>query len=42
LLMTSAWEGMDDAARRGDPHGGSTFVLDVGAIGRPEPRVRLV
>jgi sugar lactone lactonase YvrE len=41
LLVTSACEGMDEQARSTDPHHGHTFVLDAGAIGRPEPRVRL-
>jgi sugar lactone lactonase len=41
LLVTSACEGMDEEARSADPHHGHTFVLDVGAIGRSEPRVRL-
>jgi sugar lactone lactonase len=41
LLVTSAWEGMDEHARVADPHHGNTFILDVGAIGRPEPRIRL-
>jgi sugar lactone lactonase YvrE len=41
LLVTSAWEGMDDRAKAADPNHGKTFILDVGAIGRPEPRVRL-
>jgi sugar lactone lactonase YvrE len=41
LLVTSAWEGMDDAARAADPHHGQTFLLDVGAMGRAEPRVKL-
>ena len=41
LLVTTAWEGMDEHARVADPHHGQTFVLDVGARGRPEPRVRL-
>ncbi len=41
LLVTSAWEGMDDRAKAADPHHGKTFILDVGAIGRPEPRVKL-
>jgi sugar lactone lactonase YvrE len=41
LLVTSACEGMDQQARTADSHHGHTFVLDVGAIGRPEPRVRL-
>lgn len=41
LLVTSAWQGMDEQARAADPHHGRTFILDVGAVGRPEPRVRL-
>jgi sugar lactone lactonase len=41
LLVTSAWEGMDDQAKAADPHHGKTFILDVGAIGRAEPRVEL-
>jgi sugar lactone lactonase YvrE len=41
LLVTSAWEGMDEQARAADPHHGGTFILDVGARGRAEPRVKL-
>jgi sugar lactone lactonase YvrE len=41
LLVTSAWEGMDEKARAADPHHGRTFILDVGAVGRPEPRLLL-
>ncbi|MGO4712948.1 SMP-30/gluconolactonase/LRE family protein [Bradyrhizobium sp. 2TAF24] len=41
LLVTSAWQGMDAAARAADPDHGRTFVLDVGVRGRAEPRVRL-
>ena len=41
LLVTTAWEGMDEPARAADPHHGQTFILDVGAKGRAEPRVRL-
>jgi sugar lactone lactonase YvrE len=41
LLVTSAWEGMDDAAKAADPRHGQTFILDVGATGRAEPRIRL-
>jgi sugar lactone lactonase YvrE len=41
LLVTTAWEGMDERAKAADPHHGQTFILDVGARGRPEPRVRL-
>jgi len=41
VLVTSAYEGMDEAARGADTHHGRTFLLDIGATGRPEPRVRL-
>ena len=41
LLVTTAWEGMDEHARAADINHGRTFILDVGARGRPEPRVRL-
>ncbi len=41
LLVTSAYEGMDDTARMADVHHGRTFLLDIGVAGRPEPRVRL-
>ena len=41
LLVTTAWQGMDEHARAADPHHGQTFILDIGARGRPEPRVRL-
>jgi sugar lactone lactonase YvrE len=41
LLVTSACEGMDERAKAADPHHGRTFILDVGAVGRPEPRFRL-
>jgi sugar lactone lactonase len=41
LLVTTAWEGMDEPARAADPHHGRTFILDVGARGQAEPRVRL-
>jgi sugar lactone lactonase YvrE len=41
LLVTTASEGMDEQARAADPQHGMTFILDVGATGRPEPRVRL-
>ena len=42
LLVTTAGEGMDKEAKAADPQHGMTFVLDVGAIGRPEPRVKLM
>lgn len=41
LLVTSAWQDMDEAARAADPEHGRTFLLDVVARGRPEPDVRL-
>ena len=41
LPVTSAWKGLDGASHGADPHHGRTFILCVGAIGRPEPRVRL-
>lgn len=41
LLVTSAWQGMTEEAKRADPDHGRTFVLDVAARGRPEPDVRL-
>ena len=42
LLVTSAWEGMDQAARAADPQAGQTFILEVAARGRAEPDVKLV
>lgn len=41
LLVTSAWENMDDAARAADPYAGCTFLLEVAARGRAEPDVKL-
>jgi sugar lactone lactonase len=41
LLVTSAFEGMDDAARAADPGHGRTFLIEAGARGRPEPDVKL-
>jgi sugar lactone lactonase YvrE len=41
LLVTSAHEHMDAAARAADPEHGRTFLLDVGVQGRPEPHVVL-
>jgi sugar lactone lactonase YvrE len=41
LLVTSAWQDMDEAARAADPHHGRTFILEAAARGRPEPDVRL-
>lgn len=41
MLVTSAFEGMDEAARAGDPHHGRTFLIDLGVAGKAEPRARL-
>lgn len=41
VLVTTAWQHMDEEARAADPHHGRTFLLDIGAHGRAEPRVRL-
>ncbi|WP_316176954.1 MULTISPECIES: SMP-30/gluconolactonase/LRE family protein [unclassified Bradyrhizobium] len=41
LLVTSAWQDMDEAAKAADPGHGQTFLLDVGAHGRAEPDVKL-
>ena len=41
LLVTSAWQGMDEAARAADPEHGRTFLLEVAVRGCPEPDVKL-
>jgi sugar lactone lactonase len=41
LLVTSAWQGMDEAARAADPEHGRTFLLEAKARGRAEPDVKL-
>jgi sugar lactone lactonase len=41
LLVTSAFEHMDEAARAADPEHGRTFVLEAAALGRAEPEVKL-
>ena len=41
LLVTSAWQGMDEARRAEDEHAGKTFILDIAVRGRAEPRVVL-
>jgi len=41
LLVTSAWQGMDEGERSGDPEHGRTFVLDAAARGRAEVDVKL-
>lgn len=41
LLVTSAWQDMDAAARASDPQAGWTFLLEASARGRAEPDVKL-
>jgi len=41
LAVTSAYEGMDEAARASDPQAGKTFVLDLEVEGRLDPPVLL-
>jgi sugar lactone lactonase YvrE len=41
LLVTSAWQGMDESARAADPEHGRTFLMEAGARGRAEPDVKL-
>jgi len=41
LLVTSAWQGMDEAARAADPEHGRTFLMEAAARGRAEPDVKL-
>lgn len=41
LLVTSAWQGMDDAERAADPDHGRTFVIEAAVRGRPEADVKL-
>jgi sugar lactone lactonase len=41
LLVTSAWQGMDEVARAADPYAGCTFLLDAAARGRVEHHVKL-
>jgi len=37
IVVTSAWQGMDETARRADPQAGKTFLLDLPVKGRHEP-----
>lgn len=37
LAVTSAWQGMDEAARAADPQAGKTFLIDLQVLGRFEP-----
>ena len=41
LLVTSAWQDMDDAARKADAKAGQTFELGVTVNGRFEPAYTL-
>ena len=41
LAVTTAHEGMDDAARATDPQAGATFMLDIEVRGRAEPHALL-
>jgi sugar lactone lactonase YvrE len=41
LLVTSAWQDMDDAARKADPNAGKTFELGITVKGRFEPAYKL-
>ncbi|NRP17969.1 L-arabinolactonase [Ensifer adhaerens] len=41
MLVTSAWQDLDDTARTADPHAGKTFELGVSVKGRFEPSFRL-
>jgi len=41
MLVTSAWQDMDDATRAADPHAGKTFDLGISVKGRFEPSFRL-
>ncbi|WP_294645783.1 SMP-30/gluconolactonase/LRE family protein [uncultured Aureimonas sp.] len=41
LLVTTAYEGMDEEERAGDPNAGRTFIVQAGVRGVAEPRLRL-
>lgn len=41
MVVTSAWEHLDEKARERDPMAGMTFVIPSGFRGKPEPRVLL-
>lgn len=41
IAVTSAFEGMDEAARLADPEAGKTFLVELPVKGRFEPRVML-
>lgn len=37
IVVTSAWQGLDEAARQADPLAGQTFLVDLPVKGRHEP-----
>jgi sugar lactone lactonase YvrE len=41
MIVTSAWDGLDEEARRADPQAGKTFLVNVPVKGRFEPRVAI-
>ncbi|GGD86203.1 gluconolaconase [Aureimonas endophytica] len=41
MIVTSAWEGMDETTRAADPQAGMTFLLDMPMRGRDDPPVLL-
>jgi sugar lactone lactonase YvrE len=41
LLVTSAWQNLDETQRAEDTEHGRTFLMEVAARGRPEPDVKL-
>ena len=41
LVVTTAWQDMDEGARAEDSGHGRTFLMEVAARGRPEPDVKL-
>jgi sugar lactone lactonase len=41
LMVTSAWQDMDDGARRADPNAGKTFELGIAVKGKFEPAYKL-
>ncbi|MFC6489564.1 SMP-30/gluconolactonase/LRE family protein [Nitratireductor sp. GCM10026969] len=41
LAVTSAYEGLDEDARRADPHAGKTFLVEIEVRGRFDPPVLL-
>lgn len=41
MAITTAWQGMNAAAREADPQAGFAFIADIAVRGRPEPDVAL-